>query len=268
VTYRALDPTVSGAWTAQSTDPTSGRFRSYEFPVGVEVEVEINHPLYEPRRFARVIPEGEDGIRIRLQPRQNIALLSGRVVDTVGEPLPATLYIGGEQYEVDPLTSEFSIELEPGRYTLTAVADGHVSQRESLELAPGPLELELSLEPLAEGKVAVLRGDRIDLSGERITFVDNGEVLDPVAEELLDQVAGLLRQYPDIRLQIVAHGDDRSSVELTERQAQAVLGYLVGQGIDASRLEATGMGSERPIFPNISERNRMRNRRVELLFAE
>lgn len=253
-------------FTPQSTDSETGRFRSYEFPTGSEVAIEISHPNFEPRAFDRTIGEGQDGIRIRLQPG-NLGLLAGVVTDAGGTPLPATIYIRGDaelQIEVDPLTGEFSQRVEMGSYVVTVVADGHISDRRSLDVS-GQVEHSATLDALAQDQAAVLRGDRIDLSGETIQFEDNEDELEDASAELLDQVVVLLGDYPEINLQVAAHTDDRGDVALTDTQAQAVVDYLVDQGVDSTRLDAVGMGSENPIVPNISNRNRRRNRRVELI---
>ena len=256
-------------YTPQSTDDTTGRFRSYEFPVGTEISVDISHPSFESRSFTRAIIEGQDGIRIRLQPG-NIGMLTGRIAGPSGDALPATVFLRGAgelQFEVDPLTGEFSEQVEIGEYTVTVVADGHVSDRQQIDIA-GQITHSPVLDSLPEEQAAVLRGDRIHLSGERIRFEDNEDELEPASEELLDQVAELLLQYPDINIQVGAHTDDRGSVELTEAQAQAVADHLIERGVDPERVEAVGLGSDRPLFPNISNRNRERNRRVELLFRD
>ena len=255
--------------TPQSSDPQTGQFRSYGFPIQTEVAVEVTHPGYEPRGFARMLGDREDGIRIRMVPLQNLSLLSGTVLDAEGNPLPATIYLTGPQtlqLDADPLTSEFLQELPIGHYTLTVVAAGHTSQRQGLDLAPGAQRLEVALAPLAPDQVAVLRGDRIELEGGRVAFSDAGLELEAAAIPILSQVASLLQLHPDISLRVVAHSDDVGTVEHTEAQARHVVALLVGLGVSAERLTAEGAGPQRPRFPNISERNRQRNWRVEFLF--
>jgi len=52
---------------------------------------------------------------------------------------------------------------------------------------------------------------------------------------------------------------------LSDKRAQAIKEYLVSQGVAADRLTARGYGEDRPRFPNDSEANRAKNRRVELV---
>jgi len=252
-------------YTPQTTDPESGRFRSYEFPVDTEVEISISHPAYESRTFTRVVPEGQDGIRIRMNAMQGVGVISGTVTDSDGDALPAAVYLNDERIDVDPILGEYQHQADAGRYTVTVVAEGHVSDRQEVALE-GQVTHDVSLNPLPEGQAAVLRGDGIGLSGERVEFED--DELTGASEELLDQVAALLSEYPDVRLSVEAHSDDSGSIEDTQEQAEMVIDYLVGAGVDGDRLEALGVGGERPRYPNISDRNRARNWRVEFVFAE
>ena len=72
-------------------------------------------------------------------------------------------------------------------------------------------------------------------------------------------------------VEIEGHTDFRSSadynLELSRRRAQAVVGWLVSQGIDDERLEARGYGESRPIADNQTVEGRSRNRRVEVVLT-
>lgn len=57
----------------------------------------------------------------------------------------------------------------------------------------------------------------------------------------------------------------RDNWELSALRAVSVLRYLLSQGIEPSRLTATGFGELEPLLPNTTEANRARNRRVEFV---
>ena len=57
--------------------------------------------------------------------------------------------------------------------------------------------------------------------------------------------------------------DRAYNVDLSQKRAQAVLDFLISQGIDSSRLKAVGLGETRPIDSNRSAEGRAMNRRVE-----
>lgn len=64
-----------------------------------------------------------------------------------------------------------------------------------------------------------------------------------------DRLLTLLRERPNIRIEISAHTDSRGSAasnqDLSERRAQSVVNYLVSNGINRSRLVSRGYGESR-----------------------
>lgn len=66
----------------------------------------------------------------------------------------------------------------------------------------------------------------------------------------LDQLVEVLETNEDLRIQLRSHTDFRSgdefNQELSQRRAEACVEYLIEQGIDASRLQAVGMGESEP----------------------
>jgi len=90
----------------------------------------------------------------------------------------------------------------------------------------------------------------------------------PPAYPILQEVIMVLKQNPDLKVEIQGHTDSRGSnaynQKLSERRAQAVLDYIVRAGLDADRLKAKGYGESRPAAPNDSPSNMAKNRRVQL----
>ena len=68
-------------------------------------------------------------------------------------------------------------------------------------------------------------------------------------------------------LKLAGHTDNTGSNELNMRlskdRAESVKSYLVSQGANPSRIEATGYGENQPIASNKSAAGRQQNRRVE-----
>jgi OmpA-OmpF porin, OOP family len=86
---------------------------------------------------------------------------------------------------------------------------------------------------------------------------------------LLDQIAAVLRQHPEITAaEVQGHTDNRGSEKqntaLSQGRAEAVRSALIKRGIDASRLSAKGYGPSRPAFANLTTEGRQKNRRVEI----
>ncbi len=67
----------------------------------------------------------------------------------------------------------------------------------------------------------------------------------------LDNLVGVLETNPDLRIQLRSHTDFRSGDEfnllLSQKRADACVSYLIEQGIDATRLQAIGMGESEPL---------------------
>lgn len=100
-----------------------------------------------------------------------------------------------------------------------------------------------------------------------IHFAFNRSDLEERSEVVLEQIEGVLRQYPELNLVIEAHTDDIGSrqvnIVLSQERAMAVVHYLVEHGVDASRLVPIGHGKNQPIASNKNEEGRSLNRRVE-----
>lgn len=85
----------------------------------------------------------------------------------------------------------------------------------------------------------------------------------------LDDLANLLRKYPNMRIEIAGHTDNQGEPEanqtLSDNRAQAVRDYLVSKGVSADRLSARGYGQTRPKTSNDTEEGRAENRRTEFI---
>lgn len=94
----------------------------------------------------------------------------------------------------------------------------------------------------------------------------------PGSKPVLDKAIALLKEYPDLRLEISGHTDNvgtrEVNVELSKARADAVREYLVAGGIDESRLVTRGAGPDEPIGDNETEEGRAKNRRTEFKIIE
>ena len=102
---------------------------------------------------------------------------------------------------------------------------------------------------------------------EGITFQVNKATIRKPSYPTLDKTVSILKEYPDLKLEISGHTDSTGSAErndeLSKERAEAVKTYLVDKGIDNLRLEAIGVGSARPIADNATKKGRDQNRRIE-----
>lgn len=83
----------------------------------------------------------------------------------------------------------------------------------------------------------------------------------------LSHLLELLKQYPNLSIQLVGHTDSDGSVlynqRLSKRRAKTVFQYLIDQGISKQRLDFKGEGEDTPISTNETDEGRALNRRVE-----
>jgi len=134
--------------------------------------------------------------------------------------------------------------------------------------------------------LAVLAEDRQDVTVERrstyivLTFperimFDSGQAeVKATVQPLLEKVAAVILDRPELVVAIHGHTDDRpihnrryaSNWELSVDRATQVARALVQTGIQPIKLSIKGYGEDHPVYPNDSDDNRMKNRRVEIQF--
>jgi OmpA-OmpF porin, OOP family len=102
-----------------------------------------------------------------------------------------------------------------------------------------------------------------------VNFDNNKSAIRAEDKPTLNQVVQLLKASPKLRLSVDGHTDNvgnaAANKTLSQQRSEAIVAYLVGEGIEKSRLVAKGFGSENPIADNRSEDGRAKNRRVELV---
>jgi peptidoglycan-associated lipoprotein len=87
--------------------------------------------------------------------------------------------------------------------------------------------------------------------GDRVFFESDATELTPQSRATLDKQAQWLALYNRYAFTIEGHADERGTREyniaLGARRAQAVRGYLISRGIEASRMRTISYGKERPV---------------------
>lgn len=87
--------------------------------------------------------------------------------------------------------------------------------------------------------------------GDRVFFAENSAELSQTATTSLDKQAAWLAKFPDYRVTIEGHsdekGDKRKNKKLSEQRAVAAEKYLVEHGVDKSRLHVVSYGRDRRV---------------------
>jgi len=119
---------------------------------------------------------------------------------------------------------------------------------------------ELNAKPTDRGLVVTL-GDVLFTSGQAD--------LKAGATGNLNKLVAFLNEYPSRTVMIEGYTDSVGSEDynqgLSQRRADSVKAYLVGQGIGSVRLVAAGKGENAPVAGNDSAAGRQQNRRVEVI---
>lgn len=106
-----------------------------------------------------------------------------------------------------------------------------------------------------------------------VYFATNSDTIQARSFALLDQVATVLQEHPEIhRLRVEGHTDNRGrlahNMDLSTRRAASVMRYLVGHGIHADRLESQGFGPTQPVVANARRTaEHAQNRRVAFVIV-
>ena len=89
----------------------------------------------------------------------------------------------------------------------------------------------------------------------------------PESNSELDRLVKLLKDVPNLKIEISGHTDNTGSAtlnnELSKARAEAVVTYLKTKGIAANRLTSEGYGSSKPVASNDNAAGRQENRRTE-----
>lgn len=120
-------------------------------------------------------------------------------------------------------------------------------------------------------RVVVTR-DMIEIK-EKVFFDSGRATIQSRSHGLLDDVAKVLVANPELSKVEVAghtdsHGSEESNLRLSQSRAEAVVVYLIGQGVDSGRLVPKGYGETKPIDSNETRAGRSNNRRVEFVMLQ
>jgi chemotaxis protein MotB len=110
---------------------------------------------------------------------------------------------------------------------------------------------------------------------ERIVFDPGQAQLKSGTRPILNKVASFVSAHPYLLVEVQGHTDDRpintkrypSNWELSVDRAVQVVRALIGLGLDPAHISLKGFGEYRTLYPNDSDANRQKNRRVEIQFS-
>ncbi|WP_156679989.1 peptidoglycan-associated lipoprotein Pal [Sphingomonas profundi] len=121
--------------------------------------------------------------------------------------------------------------------------------------------------PVSNGVVPGSREDFLQQAGtDTVLFGTDMYDIDGEARGILDRQAAWLKKYPNVRVTVEGHCDERGTREynlaLGDRRANSAKNYLAAQGISASRISTISYGKERPAASGSDESAWAQNRRA------
>ncbi|MBN2495386.1 MAG: OmpA family protein [Deltaproteobacteria bacterium] len=261
-----------------ASDEMEGKYASCQLPAGT-VQMTAHKAGFKPLTQTVEIKVGEKSLQdFALEPEVKLATLSGVVTDEKDKPMVAKVEVFGPQELVVSSaadTGAFASQLPIGQYRVKVSADGYLAKGREFELKENATVMaEFKLTPKPKKVIVVLAKDAKKIQvKKKIHFASGKAKLRADAYQILDGVIDVLVNHPEItRVRIEGHTDSMGSAkfneELSQKRAEAVMNYLLEQGIPSGKLEAKGFGEARPIAPNSTSRGREQNRRVEFMLVD
>lgn len=138
----------------------------------------------------------------------------------------------------------FEYVVKPGvDYIILAMCDGFLNHKE-----------EIHVDSVKESKVYDLQFPLASISApvliDNIFYAFDKATLLPESKNALDSLILMLKENPNITIELSAHTDYRGAEDynkkLSQKRAESVVKYLINHGIAADRLTAVGYGEEKP----------------------
>ena len=176
-------------------------------------------------------------------------MISGWVLDKDEEPVPnAVIRIvgndGSNQKQVARDDGSFSFPLERGvSYVMLAGAKGYLNARQEFTSDTAEEDAEYGVDFILASITKPVVIDNIFYDFDKAT-------LRPESKEALDEMVQVLRDNPNVTIEMASHtdrkGTDEYNIDLSSRRAKSVIDYLISQGIAPDRLQSQGYGESRP----------------------
>lgn len=206
--------------------------------------------------------------------------IEGMVLDKDEEPVPnAIIRIvgddGSNQKEVARDDGSFKFKLQRGvKYVMLAGAPGYLNVKQEFES-------DIEEEDAEYGVDFILAAIHKPQVVENIFYDFDKATLRPESKQALDEMAQMLRDNPNVTIEMGSHtdrkGTDEYNIDLSDRRAKSVVDYLTAAGISSDRLTWKGYGESVPKtvtkrinreYPQFPEGTVLNEEFIETLSAE
>ena len=208
-----------------------------------------------------------------------VATISGKVTDEQSNPLTAAIkwedLATGEnagELRSNPQDGSYFIVLPLGaNYGYYAEKEGYYPVSKNVDLTEQTEAVDIT-EDIIMASISEIKEKGTAVRINNIFFEFDRYSLKPESFPELDRLAELLKESPDMKVEIAGHtdnvGTEEYNLELSRKRAQSVVSYLVSVGCERANLIPRGYGEQKPIDTNETEQGRAVNRRVEFKFLK
>lgn len=175
--------------------------------------------------------------------------IQGWVLDRDEEPVPnAVIRIvgddGSNQKQVARPDGSFSFPLQRGvSYVMLAGAKGYLNAKQEFQSDIAEEDATYDVDFILASITKPVVIDNIFYDFDKAT-------LRPESKSALDEMAQVLRDNPNVTIEMASHtdrkGSDEYNINLSGRRARSVIDYLISVGIAPDRLQSQGYGESRP----------------------
>ena len=249
----------------------SGKFQSKIPEVSgyaITASLEGFVPASESVKLPLLYSDTTINIDIPLTPIAKQLILDGKIYDLkTNKQIPAKLDVvlrgdKGASVRIDAASGSYQQEIERlGWYVITASSEGYLNAVDSIwinDREVTPVTKDIILQPIEVGVTVRLKNIYFDFDKTSLKNESFAE---------LNKVVDFLKQNPSVEIEISGHTDNKGSDDynatLSQGRSEAVVDYVISQGVDSYRLSAHGYGESKPIDTNDSDEGRANNRRVE-----
>ncbi len=204
-------------------------------------------------------------------------MISGWVLDKDEEPVPnAVIRIvgndGSNQKEVARSDGSFKFPLQRGvSYVMLAGAKGYLNAKQEFTSDTAEEDAEYGVDFILASINKPVVIDNIFYDYDKAT-------LRPESKTALDEMVQIMRDNPNITIEMASHtdrhGSEKYNIDLSQRRAKSVIDYLIAAGISSDRLQAQGYGKSRPkvitkklarLYPQFAEGTELTPELIETL---
>ncbi len=224
-------------------------------------------PLSQSVKLPVIFSDTTINIDLPLVPIAKQLILNGKVYDKkTDKQIPANLEVslreGGASFKLNAAGGSYEKQIDRlGWYIITASSEGYINTVDSVwinDKEVSPITKDIVLQPIEVGVTVRLKNIYFDFDK---TTLKNESFVE------LNKVVDFLKQNSTVEIEISGHTDNKGSdgynENLSQGRSEAVVSYIISQGIDSFRLTAHGYGESKPIDSNDTDEGRANNRRVE-----